>query len=194
MGDLPGGMFSHDIQCLIPDGRPTLHRSKPISLRPTPKPVYQAGGDLMRFSATQHPCYCGIDLPARTMDVCLLDQSGEILVPRTMQTTPEAFLHVIAPYRPGLVVAVECLCTWDWLADLCAKDDSPFVLGHALSMKAIHGGKAQNDHSDAPQQAALRRGGLLPHAPRPPAHLRTPPSLLRRRTPAAPPRAVRRNP
>src|SRR3989441_11331817 len=36
MGDLPGGMFSHDIQCLIPDGRPTLHRSKPISLRPTP--------------------------------------------------------------------------------------------------------------------------------------------------------------
>src|SRR2546426_5581038 len=37
MGDLPGGMFSHDIQCLIPDGRPTLHRSKPISLRPTPK-------------------------------------------------------------------------------------------------------------------------------------------------------------
>src|SRR6266852_5012497 len=37
MGDLPGGMFSHDIQCLIPDGRPTLHRSKPISLRSTPK-------------------------------------------------------------------------------------------------------------------------------------------------------------
>src|SRR6266568_4626589 len=37
MGDLPGGMFSHDIQCLIPDGRPTLNRSKPISLRPTPK-------------------------------------------------------------------------------------------------------------------------------------------------------------
>src|SRR5262249_14430301 len=37
MGDLPGGMFSHDSQCLIPDGRPTLHRSKHISLRSTPK-------------------------------------------------------------------------------------------------------------------------------------------------------------
>src|SRR5215813_10410825 len=36
MGDLPGGMFSHDSPCLIPDGRPTLHRSKPISLRSTP--------------------------------------------------------------------------------------------------------------------------------------------------------------
>src|SRR5712691_2796737 len=29
--------FFNNIQCLIPDGRPTLHRSKPISLRSTPK-------------------------------------------------------------------------------------------------------------------------------------------------------------
>ena len=118
----------------------------------------------MRFYTKQHPFYCGIDLHARTMYVCLLDQSGEILVPRTMQTTPEAFLHVIAPYRPGLVVAVECLCTWDWLADLCAKDDSPFVLGHALSMQAIHGGKATHDPIDSHKIAVLLRGGLLPQA------------------------------
>src|SRR5712691_266564 len=37
MGDLPGGVFLYDIQGVIPDGRPTLHRSKPISLRSTPK-------------------------------------------------------------------------------------------------------------------------------------------------------------
>jgi len=36
MGDLPGGVFLYDIQGVIPDGRPTLHRSKPISLRSTP--------------------------------------------------------------------------------------------------------------------------------------------------------------
>jgi hypothetical protein len=29
-------------------------------------------------------------------------------------------------------VAVECLFTWYWLADLCADEDIPFVLGHAL--------------------------------------------------------------
>jgi hypothetical protein len=29
-----------------------------------------------------------------------------------------------------------------WLADLCASEGLPFVLGHALSMKAIQGGKA----------------------------------------------------
>jgi len=48
------------------------------------------------------------------------------------------------------VVAVECIYTWYWLADLCAREEIPFVLGHALYMKAIHGGKAKvTDHSEA---------------------------------------------
>jgi len=38
----------------------------------------------------------------------------------------------------------------------------PFVLGHALSMKAIHGGKAKNDKIDAQKIAVLLRGGMLP--------------------------------
>jgi hypothetical protein len=29
-------------------------------------------------------------------------------------------------------VAVECMFTWYWLADLCAHEGIPFVLGHAL--------------------------------------------------------------
>jgi hypothetical protein len=37
----------------------------------------------MRFSTQQHPLYCGIDLHARTMDVCLLNHAGEILAHRT---------------------------------------------------------------------------------------------------------------
>jgi hypothetical protein len=40
----------------------------------------------------------------------------------------------------------------------------PFVLGHALSLKAIHGGKAKNDKSDAHKIAVLLRGGMLPQA------------------------------
>jgi hypothetical protein len=59
-----------------------------------------------RFSTNQHPFYCGIDLHARTMYVCVLSQSGDVLVHRTMQTDPETFLKAIAPYRQGLVVAV----------------------------------------------------------------------------------------
>jgi hypothetical protein len=94
----------------------------------------------MRFYTRQHQHYCGIDLHARTMYVCILDAAGTVLVHKDMAAAPEAFLKVIAPYRDDLVVAVECIFTWYWLADLCVRENIAFVLGHALYMKAIHGG------------------------------------------------------
>ena len=102
----------------------------------------------MRFYTHTHPFYCGIDLHARSMYVCILSHDGELLLHRNMQAAPEAFPKAVAPYREGLVVAVECVFTWYWLADLCAHEGIPFVLGHALYMKAIHGGKAKNDKID----------------------------------------------
>jgi transposase len=135
----------------------------------------------MRFYNTQHQCYCGIDLHTRAMYVCILNQSGEILVHRHLKTTPETFLNVVAPYREGLVVAVECMFTWYWLADLCTHEGIPFVLGHALYMKAIHGGKAKNDKIDSHKIAVLLRGGMLPQAYVYPAQMRATRDLLRRR-------------
>jgi transposase len=136
----------------------------------------------MRFDTTQHPFYCGIDLHARSMYVCVLSQEGEMLLPRHMKAAPEPFLKAVAPYRDGLVVAVECIFTWYWLADLCAEEGIPFVLGHALYMKAIHGGKAKNDKIDSQKIAALLRGGMLPQAYVYPAEMRATRDLLRRRT------------
>jgi transposase len=118
----------------------------------------------MRFYTKQHKAYCGIDLHVRTMYLCILHQDGEILLHRNLQTSPDMFLKAIAPYREDLVVAVACIFTWYWLADLCAQEQIPFVLGHALSMKAIHGGKAKNDKIDAQKIAVLLRGGMLPQA------------------------------
>jgi hypothetical protein len=86
----------------------------------------------MRFYTKQHKAYCGIDLHARSMYMCILSQDGEIWLHRTMKTSPEMFLKAIAPYREDLVVCVECIFTWYWLADLCAREGIPFVLGHAL--------------------------------------------------------------
>ena len=64
----------------------------------------------------------------------------------------------------ALIVAVECIFTWYGLADLCAHEGIPFILGHALSLQAIHGGKAKNDTIDAHKMAVLLRGGMLPQA------------------------------
>ena len=79
------------------------------------------------------------------------------------------------------MVGVECMFTWYWLADLCAQEGIPFVLGHALYMKAIHGGKAKNDKIDAHKIAILLRGGMLPQAYAYPAKMRATRDLLRRR-------------
>jgi transposase len=115
------------------------------------------------------------------MYLCVLNQEGEILVHRNMPAGPESFLKAVAPYRDGLVVGVECIFTWYWLADLCAREGIAFVLGHALYMKAIHGGKAKNDRIDAQKIAVLLRGGMLPPAYVYPAEMRATRDLLRRR-------------
>jgi transposase len=115
------------------------------------------------------------------MYVCMLSHDGEIVVHRHMPTSPAALLKTIAPYREHMVIAVECIFTWYWLADLCAQEGIPFVLGHALSMKAIHGGEAKNDKIDAQKIAVLLRGGMLPQAYVYPAAMRATRDLLRRR-------------
>ena len=134
-----------------------------------------------RCYTTQHLFDCGIALHARSMDVCVLSHDGAIVLHRTMTAAPEPFLKAVAPSREGLVVAVACLFTWSWLADLCANEGLPFVLGHALSRKASHGGKAKNAKIASQKLAALRRGGLRPNTSVDPAQMRATRDRLRRR-------------
>ena len=103
----------------------------------------------MRFYTGRRGFYCGIDLHSRLMYLCILSQEGEIVYHENLPAGPEAFLKAVAPYRHDLVVGVECVFTWYWLADLCQKEGIEFVLGHALYMKAIHGAKVKNDKVDS---------------------------------------------
>ena len=135
----------------------------------------------MRFYTEQHAHYCGIDLHAKTMYLCILNAAGEIVLHRNMPSSPDAFLRAIQPYRGDLAIGVECIFTWYWLADLCQREEIEFVLGHALYMRAIHGGKAKNDKIDARKIAVLLRGGMMPMAYVYPAKLRSTRDLLRRR-------------
>ena len=118
----------------------------------------------MRFYNQQHQYYCGIDLHARKMYVCILDQKGKAMVHENIKTDPELFFQLISPYREDIVVGVECVFCWYWVSDLCAKHKIPFALGHALYMKAIHGGKTKNDKIDSYKIALLLKGGNFPTA------------------------------
>src|SRR5262245_17254159 len=98
---------------------------------------------MMRFYNQQRRFYAGVDLHARTLSVCILDADGTAVFHETLAASPAVFLKAVRPFRDGLVVACECLFAWSWLADLCHAEGIPFVLGHALDRKAIHGGKAK---------------------------------------------------
>ena len=136
----------------------------------------------MRFYRQQHKHYCGVDLHTRTMYVCILDQADEVLLHRNLRAGPDEFLAAIEPYREDLVVGVECIFTWYWLADLCHREGIHFVLAHALYLKAVHGGKTKNDRLDSHKIADLLRGRNLPLAYAYPADMRATRDLLRRRT------------
>jgi len=66
----------------------------------------------MRFYTQQHGFYCGIDLHARSLYLCILSQDGEIVLQRNLRSAPEPFLKAIAPYRDRMVVGVECVFCW----------------------------------------------------------------------------------
>jgi transposase len=136
----------------------------------------------MRPYTTTHAYYCGVDLHARSLYVHVLDDKGVTRLERDLPASPAAFLDAVAPYRDGLVVGCECMFAWYWLADLCERERIPFVLGHALAMKAIHGGKTKNDRLDARTIAGLLRGGFFPMAYVYPKAKRETRDLLRRRS------------
>lgn len=136
----------------------------------------------MRFYQPRTQFYCGVDLHARTMYICVVDRQGEKLLHCNLKCDRKRFLKLLAPYQKSLTVAAECVSNWYWLADLCEDEKIEFALGHAQYMRAIHGGKAKNDRIDSEKIARLVQGGLFPMAyvyPRKQRGLR---DLLRRRT------------
>jgi transposase len=132
----------------------------------------------MRFYRGVHRYYCGIDLHARTMYLCLTDHTGAILLHRSIACSPEEFLAAV---EPDLVVAVECIFCWYWLADLCNEQGITFILAHALYLKAIHDAKTKNDRLDSEKLAVLLRGGVIPQSYVYPPDMRPTRDLLRRR-------------
>jgi hypothetical protein len=54
------------------------------------------------------------------MHVCVLDGTGSVVLDRGLPCNFDALLQAIAPFRDGIVIGVECMFGWYWLADRCA--------------------------------------------------------------------------
>lgn len=136
----------------------------------------------MKYYTSTTQFNCGIDLHARQMYVCLMDREGKKLVHTNIKNNDfEYFLKLVGPYRHDLTVCAECMFGWYWLADACQAAGLPFVLAHALYLKAIHGGKNKNDRIDSEKIAHLLRSNLIPPAYVYPAAQRPLRALLRQR-------------
>ena len=135
----------------------------------------------MNFYNTLHPYYCGIDLHARSLYVCIINQKGETCLHKDISASPDKLNSILEPYLGKIVVGVECMHCWYWVSDFCQDIGVEFILGHALYMKAIHGGKAKNDRIDSFKIANQIRGGNFPLAYVYPKEMRPTRDLLRRR-------------
>ena len=65
------------------------------------------------------------------MYICILDSNGQVKFHKDVKTKPDALLKAIKPYMGNLVVAVECMFCWYWVADFCEENNIKFILGHA---------------------------------------------------------------
>ena len=139
------------------------------------------GRAMMRFYDQQHDFYCGVDLHTQRMYLCILDRDGNKQLHRNVRAKPHEFLRAVEGFREDLIVGVECMFTWYWLADLCLDENIRFMLGHALYMKAIHGGKKKDDKIDSEKIARLMRGGTFPLSYVYPREMRATRDLVRRR-------------
>jgi transposase len=123
-----------------------------------------------------------VDLHGRNLYLCVLDPERQIVLHRRVDCDEGKLLRLLAPYREDLVVGVECMFKWYWLSDVCEEHGIPFVLGHALEMRAIHGRKSGNDKLDAERIARLLGSGMFPVSYVYPKKMRSTRDLMRRRS------------
>jgi transposase len=135
----------------------------------------------MRYAQINSKFVCGIDLHAREMYACVMNQKGEVLLHRNMRTDFDLFKRKIQTFLPDLAVGVESTHMYYWLADACKDQGIPFFLGHAYYMKTIHGGKTKTDRLDCRKIADLMRTNYYPLAHAYPKEMRGTRDLLRRR-------------
>jgi len=135
----------------------------------------------MDFIKLNTQFYCGVDLHAKSMYICVMNKEGDILLHRNLRNEFREFKRKVNKFLPDISVCAESTYNYYWLADACRHDGIAFYLGHAYYMKTIHGGKKKNDKIDSRKLADLLRSNHFPLAYAYPNDLRPARDLLRRR-------------
>ncbi len=71
----------------------------------------------MKFYTKLHDFYCGIDLHARIIYVCILNQQSEKVLHQKTKVEKGLLNQLISPYLGNIVIGVESMHCWYWVSD-----------------------------------------------------------------------------
>jgi len=107
----------------------------------------------MKSYTNQHKYYCGADLHAKSMYICIIDKGGAIVKHKNIPSDAYAFLHAVDKYREDIVVSVECmyihLCRESNLYNFTVSTPHGdqyrvFILNHSDHVMFIPGGQIES--------------------------------------------------
>jgi transposase len=125
--------------------------------------------------------YCGLDLSARSCQVCVIDEDMKVKVQKKVRNDLQAIMELISPYKKRLACVVESTFNWYWLVDGLQDAGIEICLAHTLGLRLITGAKVKTDPRDALKLAKLLRAGMIPEAYIYPSATRPVRDLVRRR-------------
>jgi transposase len=125
--------------------------------------------------------YCGLDLSARSCQVCVIDDNMSVQVQKKVRNDLQLIIDLIKPYKKKLACVVESTFNWYWLVDGLQEAGFDVCLAHTLGLSMITGAKVKTDPRDALALAKLLRAGMIPKAYIYPKESRPVRDLVRRR-------------
>jgi transposase len=119
------------------------------------------------------PVFVGLDYHQDSVQVCVLDQAGNVLLNRASDNDPDALGRLVAPLGAVTRVGIEACCGAADLGErLVGRLGWNVSLGHPAYVAKLRGSPDKSDFSDARLVADLTRVGYLPRVWLAPAYVR----------------------
>lgn len=125
--------------------------------------------------------YCGIDLHAKSSQLCVIDERGGKIGEAKLKNDLFLILKFLEPYGKNTHIVIESTINWYWIVDGLKGAGYKVKLAHTLGLYMITGAKVKTDRRDAFKLAKLLRMGEIPEAYIYPKERRPLRDLLRRR-------------
>jgi transposase len=119
------------------------------------------------------PVFVGLDYHQDSVQVCVLDAAGHVLLNRASDNDPDALGRLVSPLGAVTRVGIEACCGAADLGErLVGRLGWNVSLGHPAYVAKLKGSPDKSDFSDARLVADLTRVGYLPHVWLAPAYVR----------------------